>query len=213
MVTVCFDSAGIDRKNIRDTPTFFIFRLQIKILRHKEIILSNLWLQFFPLGRPQIIFRKPTVLALPQTPKVSVINLRLATRVFLPDKERNGDALLNIEDILIFPAFGRLFFHQRIAVQIKDVDFRKIIHQRFPHASVNQPRKIRVVGNHPDDTVARAFIAVVSEADEFDVIVGERLNVALAADCGFLQMQQILDVFSFVTGTGGIRRIAPAHHN
>ncbi len=70
-----------------------------------------------------------------------------------------------------------------------------------------------MVGDHADDTVAGALDAVVGETDELDVVVGEGLDVALAADGGFVAFHQLLDVLSLVGRTDRIGGIAQHDHD
>src|SRR6266487_1797389 len=109
-----YDTNGVNRHDVCDFVTLLIFGEQGCVLRYKKVE-RCLWYKCCPFSRSEIIFSEPVILAsyellsigclfvcLTFSPQVGVTNSYLSSCLWMFNKDANGHALLNVEDIFIF---------------------------------------------------------------------------------------------------------------
>jgi hypothetical protein len=89
------------------------------------------------------------------------------------NKDRDGHALLDVEDILVAGVRRRRLWPYGVPVEVQDVDLVERLRQRFAHSSVSDPVDVAVVRDEGQDSGARSLDPPLSEADELDVVVVE----------------------------------------
>ncbi len=142
-----------------------------------------------------------------------------------PHKDTDGNALPDVEDVLISrsASFPRVLL--AIAVQVKHVDGIEALHETAAHSAKGGIIKVAVIGDEGQDARARAFDAPLSIAHELDIIIIEPFRVALveryAVNCEvagdalarplIIAMQQLGNPRVVISRMTGIRRIAHDH--
>ncbi len=88
---------------------------------------------------------------------------RRASVSALLHEKGDADALLDIEDVLIFVALRRHFFFLAVAVQIQHVNFAEALQEGLPHAAEGGVIQPAVIGDEGQDAFAIAFDAPLAE--------------------------------------------------
>ena len=137
----------------------------------------------------------------------------------------DGDALLDVKDILVAQSAKFAAVLQCVAVQVDDVYLVKRFEQRLAHATEGRIGQIRVVGDESDDAAAGLLDPALRVADELHVVViepfGIRLSERLAADreiavgciAGIVASHQGGNPLALVGRVAGIRGIAQDDHD
>ena len=89
------------------------------------------------------------------------------------DEEGDGDALADVEDVLVEASVGAGLFLERVAVQVEDVNLVEGAHQALAHAPEGRVVQVGVVGDHPNDAASGLFDLPLGEAQELHVVVLE----------------------------------------
>ena len=139
------------------------------------------------------------IFLLPQALQTRAIDAPRPVRLLAGlDQQRNRHALPNVEHVLIFRTVGAGFPFIRVAVQIQNVNFVERLQQFFPHPAMNQAIQKGIVRDDADDSLADLFHLPMGEAQEFDVIVRQRLDVLLAFHRRFVGVHQRFDERRFI---------------
>ena len=91
--------------------------------------------------------------------------------VALLHEKSNGHPLANVEYILVRCAVRAALFFEGIAVQVKDIDGVKGLHQALAHAAECGVVEIAVVGDHSHHAASVLFYLPLGKAQELYVII------------------------------------------
>src|SRR5437870_3552148 len=105
-----------------------------------------------------VALSEPLILDFSRSPKVSVIcatfgGLRIA------DEDAYGDALLNVENVLIFRAIGRQLLFLTAAVEIKEVEIREGLKEFTTHPAESRIVEVAVVRDEGKNPCSRPLNA------------------------------------------------------
>src|SRR5208282_6928075 len=98
-------------------PPVLILGKQPSILLHKKPRRS-VWGNVLPRSAIDAVGGKPLVFCGAESPKLGPLHHALARACGAPDKDGNGDALLNIKDVFVFAAVGGFLLLLAIAVKV-----------------------------------------------------------------------------------------------
>src|SRR5690554_3363824 len=96
------------------------------------------------------------------------------------DEDPDGNALLDVKDVLVLRAVGGALLLLGVAVKIQDVDLAVGFHELLAHSSEGRVVKITVVGYKGQNTPTSLFNPPLTPANELDVIILEPLRSSLS---------------------------------
>ena len=131
-------------------------------------------------------------------------------------EERDGDALLDVEHVLVYPAVRGLLVLLDVAVQVENVDLIERAHQRLAHAAERWVVEVAVVGDETQHALAGALDPPLGEADELHVIVAQPLRLSgllQFGDARFVVRGQVPDPLALVRRVPGVGRVADHDHH
>ena len=212
---------AVRREDRRNGPPRLVLLKQCFVTRDEQIE-RGFGRQFCPRSGLNAIGSEPAVFApvrprLAFTPHVGVKHpCRSVGGVGTLDEQADGDALLNVEHIVVPAAVRRAFFLLGVAVQIKHVNLVKGSHQAVTHAAKGRVVQPAVIGNEAKHTLTGTLNPPLGKTDEFDVVVTQPFSLRRFLQLGkaaFVVVDQFRNPGALIGGMPGIRRVAEHHHH
>ena len=127
------------------------------------------------------------------------------------DEKRNGDALPDIENVLVRATVRAGLLLQRIAMQVEDIYVAKGVHQALAHASEGGIIQVTVVGDHTDNAAPSLFDLPLGKPEELDIVVLKPLRICLTQGYSvdlLVLVDQLTYPVTLVARMAGVRRIS-----
>ena len=212
---------AVRRENRRDGPRRLVFLKQCFIARNEQIE-RRLGRKLRPRRRFNAVGGEPAILAavgsrLALAPYVGVKHpCRSVGGAGTLDEQADGDALLDVEHVVVLAAVGCAFLLLGVAVQVKHVNLVKRLHQAVAHTAKGRVVQPAVVGDEAEHALPGALDPPLGKADEFDVVVAQPFSLRRFLqlwEAAFVVVDQFGNPGALVGGMPGIRRVAEHHHH
>ena len=142
----------------------------VSSLCHEQVI-RTVGLKFFPFGIVNIRLKQELIFAFPQSPEVSIMNFGRLGLAWFFHQQTDGYSLLNVKDIFVFTAIWSNLFLLGVAVQVKNINISKSVHQRLAHAAEGGVIQVGVISDKAQDTLPGALYPPLPEGKEFHIVI------------------------------------------